>query len=123
MRIKALTITWNGPGAVTLSYEGSPIISDLEFTPDDRTAIVHFAEDEPREVAALSLAGAPADTKPWVVVHFDGVSELATTRIKIAEFPTRPEAEACIVGLDFVDRDGTKAGRYAIIGPSGPVYP
>lgn len=122
MRIKGLTVSWNGPNTVTLSYEGNTAISDLELTPDiDRAVIVHFAEPHPDQPRALGLVPEPFPDRPlaWSVSDTEKEGDASI----VGRFSSRWEAEACIVGLDYHNPTSVHAGRYTITGPDGPVYP
>ena len=121
MKVKTLQVAWRGD-QVTMSYDG-PAISDLEFGHGQGTndLVVHFAEpgmDQPR---LLGVAPPPFPDRPLVWAVSD--SNVEGDDSIVGRFSTRQEAEACIVGLDFLDPASVHAGRFSISGPDGPVYP
>ena len=124
-----LKVSFGRTGVVEVDYDGSAPISDIEIEADSPTVVFHFAEDQADQPVQLRTAKeravVPEDALPWVVldrdVDTDNPEDMRPS--VIGRFATRPEAEACVVGLDFLDRSGTKLGRYSITGPEGPAYP
>lgn len=113
--MKRIALTTSDIGVV-VEYDDDLTVADLQWSrgnAEPAKARVAFADgsihrepptdDIDAEFYVVDLNGPPGPDR-WV-----------------GRFATQAEAEACIVGLDYLDRSGTKAGRYAIDGPEQPV--